>query len=90
MKRSPGFREAMLREGIDAFLCGELDVGKSILRDYINATMGFEKLAKKTKLPVKSLMRMFGASGNPQMKNLFAVLGVLQRDAGVELHIAAE
>ena len=90
MRTRPAFRKAMLREGIDALLAGEIEVGKSVLRDYINATMGFEKLAKKVKIPPKSLMRMFGPSGNPQAKNLFAVIEALQRDAGIELHVAAE
>jgi putative addiction module killer protein len=90
MKRNPGFREAMLREGIDALLSDDLELGKGILRDYINATIGFEKLGTKLKMSPKSLMRMFGPKGNPQAKNLFAVIRVLQRDAGVELHVAAE
>lgn len=90
MKRNPGFREAMLREGIDALLDNDLELGKGILRDYINATIGFEKLGAKLKMSPKSLMRMFGPRGNPQAKNLFAVIRVLQRNAGVELHVAAE
>jgi len=93
MKRlhdNPGFREAMLSEAINCLLGDELEVGKSILRDYINATIGFEKLGKKVGLPPKSLMRMFGPSGNPQAKNLFAVIGALQKNAGIELHVAAE
>lgn len=90
LERDPEFAEAMLREGIEAFLAGELEVGKDILRDYINATIGFERLGKKLKTSSKSLMRMFGSSGNPQMKNLFAVIVTLQREAGIELHVAAE
>ena len=90
MKRNPGFRAAMLREGIDALLGGEYGVGKEILRDYINATIGFDALSRQVKIPPKSLMRMLGPSGNPQMKNLFAVIGILQRHAGIELHLAAE
>lgn len=89
MRENPDFREAMLREGIDALLAGELDLGKEVLRDYINATMGFEKLSRKVGVPVKSLMRMFGPSGNPQAKNLFAVLAALQKDAGIELQVMA-
>lgn len=89
MRKNPGFREAMLREGVDALLAGELNVGKSILRDYINATIGFEKLGKKVRLPPKSLMRMFGPGGNPQAKNLFAVIAALQKDAGVEFQVMA-
>jgi len=89
MQDSPGFCEAMLREGIDALLAGEMDLGKEILRDYINATMGFEKLGKKTGLPPKSLMRMFGPNGNPQAKNLFAVIAALQKDARLKLQVMA-
>lgn len=90
MRKKPGFRDAMLREAIDALLGGELNVGKSILRDYVNATIGFDKLAKKVKIPPKSLMRMLGPSGNPQMSNLFAIIGALQSYSGIELHVAAE
>ncbi|MEJ1970722.1 MAG: transcriptional regulator [Rhizomicrobium sp.] len=90
MRKNPGFRDAMLREAIDALLAGELNVGRSILRGYVNATIGFETLAKEVKIPVKSLMRMLGPSGNPQMSNLFAVIGALQAHAGIELHVAAE
>ncbi len=90
MRKNPGFRDAMLREAIDSLINGELNVGKSILRDYVNATIGFEKLAKKVNIPPKSLMRMLGPSGNPQMSNLFAVIGALKDYAGIELHLAAE
>jgi len=90
IRRNPDFGEALLREAVDVLLAGEVDVGKSVLRDYINATIGFEKLGAKVKIPPKSLMRMFGPKGNPQAKNLFAVIGALQKDAGVELHVAAE
>ncbi len=89
MEADPGFRDAMLREGIDALLAGEMDLGKEILRDYINATIGFEKLGHKVDLPPKSLMRMFGPSGNPQAKNLFAVIAALQKDSGVALQVMA-
>jgi hypothetical protein len=90
LERDSDFREALLREAIDVLLAGELEIGKAVLRDYINATIGFEKLGAKVKIPPKSLMRMFGPKGNPQAKNLFAVIGFLQKEAGLELHIAAE
>jgi DNA-binding phage protein len=87
LRRSTEFRKAMLQEGVDTLLSGEIDVAKSVLRDYINATIGFEKLGRKVGIPAKSLMRMFGPSGNPQAKNLFAVIAELQREAGIELHV---
>src|SRR5215208_1379350 len=81
------FAAALLREGIDAMLSGDVDTGKTILRDYIKATVGFEKLGEATGAPPKSLIRMFGPRGNPQAKNLFSVLGYLQKRAGVRLHV---
>ena len=87
VKRDRKFAEALLREGIDAMLSGDVDTGKTILRDYIKATVGFEKLGEATGAPAKSLIRMFGPRGNPQAKNLFSVLGYLQRQAGLQLHV---
>ena len=62
---------------------------KAILRDYIKATVGFEKLGEATDTPPKSLIRMFGPRGNPQARNLFGIIGYLQQQAGVELHVMA-
>jgi hypothetical protein len=84
----PEFGAALLREGIDTMLSGDVDTGKAILRDYIKATVGFERLGEATATPPKSLIRMFGPRGNPQARNLFSVIGYLQRQAGVELHVA--
>jgi DNA-binding phage protein len=81
------FAEALLREGIDAMLGGDMETGKTILRDYIKATVGFEKLAEATGAPSKSLIRMFGPRGNPQARNLFNVIGYLQKQAGLQLHV---
>jgi DNA-binding phage protein len=83
------FREALLTEAIEQLLAGEMEVGKAVLRDYINATIGFEKLAEDIGTPPKSLMRMLSAKGNPRANNLFAVIGQLQRASGVHLGVAA-
>ena len=60
VKSEPAFREELLREGVECLLTGELGTGKAVLRDYINATIGFEDLADLTQRSSKSLMRMFG------------------------------
>jgi hypothetical protein len=78
VKDDPKFAETLLREGID---------GKTMLRDYIKATVGFEKLGEATDTPAKSLIRMFGPRGNPQARNLFSVIGYLQKRTGVQLHV---
>jgi hypothetical protein len=83
----PAFGDALLREGIDTMLAGDVDTGKAILRDYIKATVGFEKLGEAPGTQAKSLIRMFGPRGNPQARNLFGIIGYLQKRAGLELHV---
>jgi len=87
MERSPKFRRAVLREAIECLLAGDVETGKVMLRDYINGTIGFEELGDRTQTPAKSLMRMFGPSGNPQAKNLFDVLATLQQAEGVQFQV---
>lgn len=84
----PAFADALLREGIEVMLKGDIDTGKTILRDYIKATVGFEQLGAAIDTPPKSLIRMFGPQGNPQAKNLFSVIGYLQNRAGLQLTFA--
>ena len=88
--KDPAFAAALLREGIDTMLTGDVDTGKAILRDYIKGTVGFEKLGEATDTPAKSLIRMFGPRGNPQARNIFGVIGYLQKQAGVEFHVTPE
>jgi len=85
----PAFGGALLRERIDTMLAGDIDTGKAILRDYVKATVGFEKLGEATGTPAKSLIRMLGPRSNPKARNLFGILLYLQQHAGVELHVAA-
>jgi len=87
--RDPRFRKELLREGIESLLTGDIATAKTILRDYINATVGFAELAEATHIPSKSLMRMLGPSGNPQAENLFAVVSFLQRHEGVRFRLKA-
>ncbi len=87
--RDPAFRAALFSEAVQALLAGDLDTAKAALRAYINATIGFEKLAAATGTPIKSLMRMFGPSGNPTAANLSEVIHVLQKKTGVHLEVRA-
>jgi DNA-binding phage protein len=89
-ERDPVFREALLAEAVEQLLAGRLDTGKAVLRDYINATVGFDKLAQATGTPTKSLMRMLGPKGNPRASNLLTVIGKLQRMSKVHLAVGAE
>ena len=89
MDADPAFRAALLSDAVELLLEGDLDTGKSVLRDFINATIGFEELAGKVNMPSKSLMRMFGPKGNPRADNLFNVIRELQESAGIHLAVAA-
>jgi DNA-binding phage protein len=88
-RRDANFRAALLKEAVDALLAGEVDVGKTVLRDYINATVGFDKLASVTKKSPKSLMRMLGPKGNPQARNVFEIVAYLQKKEGLRLRVRA-
>jgi DNA-binding phage protein len=88
-ERDPRFRKELLREALEAMLSGEIAVAKTILRDYINATVGFAGLAEATRIPSKSLMRMFGPTGNPRAENLFEVVSFLQHREGVRFKVKA-
>ncbi len=88
-KRDLGFREALLEEGVECLLAGDVETGKSMLRDYINATIGFRELGGLTDKSPKSLMRMLGPRGNPQARNLFEIIGCLQEREGLHLKVQA-
>ncbi|SFU68294.1 DNA-binding prophage protein [Methylobacterium sp. 174MFSha1.1] len=88
-ERDPAFRDALLTEAVDLLLAGDLDTGKAVLRDFINATIGFERLAEETGTSSKSLMRMLSPAGNPTASNLFGVLHAVQKTTGVHLVVSA-
>jgi DNA-binding phage protein len=87
-RRDRAFRQALLRESIECILNGDLDVGKSVLRDYVNATVGFQQLEKRTQIPAKSLMRMLGPSGSPSLANLSNILTALQKSEGIHFELS--
>jgi DNA-binding phage protein len=68
-------------------LSGDFETGKSILRDYVNATIGFEGLASDTGKNSKSLMRMLSPSGNPRADNLFEMIANLQEREGIRFEM---
>jgi DNA-binding phage protein len=89
MKPLRSWRNGDIRGTCACALACDLETGKAVLRDYINATVGFERLAREIGTPSKSLMRMLGPNGNPRASDLLAVLGNLQRISGVHLGVAA-
>lgn len=78
-QRDPEFAQALFD--------GEPEISRVILRDLVNATVGFEGLAKETAKPSKSLNRMLSASGNPSMDNLAAIFAVIRKALGVNMQV---
>ena len=87
LQKSEGFRRALLREAVSAMLSGDLETGKSVLRKYINGTVGFTKLGAELGKSPKVLMRMLSAVGNPQARNLFEIVAYLQKHEGTVLEV---
>jgi DNA-binding phage protein len=83
----PAFRTALLTEALDCFLDNDVTTAKKMLRDYVNASIGFQELGRRVKKKPESLMRMLSAKGNPGVDNLAQLIAVLRRHAGVELHV---
>src|ERR1700722_4597918 len=87
-QREPKFRQALLREAVASYLDGDLETGKAVLRDYVNATVGFQALEEQTDIPAKSLMRMLGPKGSPSAANLSTILTALQKSEGVHFELS--
>ncbi len=86
----PRFREALFTEAINAYLGGDLTTGKAILRDLVNATVGFEALAVELDKSSKSLHRMLAPHGNPSTENFFGIVNALQKKTHVKLRVTAK
>ncbi|HEY4084305.1 MAG TPA: transcriptional regulator [Bryobacteraceae bacterium] len=89
-QRDAKFRQALLREGVECILNDDLATGKAVLRDYVNATLGFQDLEDQTNIPVKSLMRMLSPTGSPSAANLASILSALQKTEGVHFELAVK
>ena len=88
-RQDPEFREGLLTEAAECFLAGDVDTGKILLHDYINATIGFSQLSRLTNKKDTSLMRMLGPKGNPAARNLFEIIAQLQKQEGIHFKVAA-
>ena len=64
VERDPKFREALLQEGVKCVLVGDVEVGKSVLRDYIEATIRFQELCGNVgTLPQYGIIRRSWSGG---------------------------
>lgn len=87
VQKDPEFARALLDEALTLFLNGEPETARLILRDLVNSTIGFEKLAEQTLKPSKSLQRMLSAKGNPTMDNLTTIFTILRKNLNVNINV---
>ena len=73
-KADKEFREELIIEASNALLDGDIDTGKSLIKDYLNATEAFAAVANRLQKDEKSIRRMLGPGGNPTMKNFIGIL----------------
>ena len=89
IQREPEFVGDLLKEVVECLLQNDVITAQLLLRDITNCTIGFPALARETGIMEKSLMRMLSVKGNPQAKNLFAIIDALQRLNGFQLEVRA-
>jgi len=83
------FRRGLLTEAAECILNNETDVAKSLLRDYVNATIGFKELGVLVNKKPESLMRMLSEKGNPSIGNISQVISVARKNEGVNFSVSA-
>lgn len=71
-------------------MCGGTTAGKAMLRDLVNATVGFEELATMLKKPNKSLHRMPVPHGNPSTDNFCGIVSAFPQKTWVKLRVTAK
>lgn len=86
VQADPEFARGLLDEAITLFINGEAETAKLILRDLVNATLGFEELAIAVEKSPKSVHRMLSRAGNPTMSNLAAIFVALKHELNIEIH----
>ena len=87
LRDRPDHRAAMLAEGIQCMLNGEIEVGRGLVRYCIEANMDYTGLADITGQPVESLTLMFGRGGNPKLQEFFDAIASIARREGIELAV---
>lgn len=88
IRTDDAFGYALLSEAIEVLLADDMTTAKSVLFDYIDATIGFEELSRQSGLPAEDLRHMFSLSGDPRTAELFRVIGLLQLHQGIRLEVS--
>ena len=85
VQSEPAYARALVQQATSLLLQGEPHTAKLLLRDLVNASIGFEQLARDMDKPPKSLHRMLSAAGNPTLSHVSAMLAAIAAYLGVEI-----
>ncbi len=84
----PEFRVGLLIQAVECLLNDEVNVAKALIRDYVNATLGFKELSALMNKKPQSLMRMLSDNGNPSLNNISSLVASLRKNEGIDLHVS--
>jgi hypothetical protein len=89
IRTDDAFGDAIFSEAIEVLLANDMATAKSVLFDFIDATIGFEELAVQSALAPDALRDMFSPSGDPSAGDLFRVLALLQQHQGIQFEVSS-
>src|SRR5690554_1182881 len=81
--KNPEYRKGLLLEALESYLEGDVVVGNSLLRDYLNGTQAFGEVASDLQMQEAGLRRMVSPVGNATAKYLFRLFKVCQEREGI-------
>jgi hypothetical protein len=88
IRTDDAFGDAIFTEAIEVLLANDMPTAKSVLFDYIDATIGFEELGLQAGISPDMLRGMFSLSGDPSAGELFRVLAILQQHQGIQFEVS--
>ncbi len=90
VRADPAFRDALLTEATQAMLEGDLATGKAVLRDYINATLGWAELGKAVDPRRPASSACSGRKATQRADSLFSIISHVQKQTGAHLQVKVQ
>jgi hypothetical protein len=88
IRSDDAFSDALFSEAIEVLLANDMSTAKTVLFDYIDATIGFDELSAQSGIAEDALREMFGPAGDPRAGDLFRVLNLLQQHQGIHFEVS--
>lgn len=89
LRENPEMAREYYREAVRAIINGETDTGGVMLRDLVNAGIGFQRLAQETGIRAPNLHRALSPDGNPTMRTFGKIAAAISAFMGFPSPMAA-